>query len=529
MRFSDFLRTTVLISAAAASLLGAVTLAGTASTSDDLLVPVAVGWWVVARPDRAVASGAGPRPRRRSRRCWPAPACSRRCPRSTRPGRCSTACGRCCCSTLGAGAVGFALPQVPAIAAGFAIIWALAWRRQASARDGDRGARRRALLHRAHLAAAADQAGPDARLPLQPARAQRRLRLGAAPAARSGRRIRVAQPRTCWSCAVGDTTGWRAAARELIGGARARRGTGRSWPGRCRSRTSRTFMLTDFVEARAARRACERAIAAGGEPAGDHLLLDHRRAAVAAPGRDLARRDRRREPARPPRDLAARVERRRLGAGAARADDGGAHSSRSASRRTPDDRRGAGRGRALRAAATQRARHRCDHLRRRSRSSAASTSSSNGLVSAPAAHGETLVVAGLDRLPQLAGRPRGVRFPGACRRPSTARSCAARACSSPRRAARTTGSRPLEALADGCMLVTTPAAGPVSGAAIWPASSTRGWSPRTLVARLCAPALDDPRRLRRARRAAARAVQPRRRRRDAQRARAATIGARMGA
>jgi hypothetical protein len=47
-------------------------------------------------------------------------------------------------STVGAGALAFVLPQVPAVAAGFAIIWALAWRRQASAvtaieeRDGAR-------------------------------------------------------------------------------------------------------------------------------------------------------------------------------------------------------------------------------------------------------------------------------------------------------------------------------------------------------------------------------------------------------
>src|SRR5205085_10716312 len=46
--------------------------------------------------------------------------------------------------TLGAGALAFLLPQVPAIAAGFAIIWSLAWRRQAAAvtaiedRDGAR-------------------------------------------------------------------------------------------------------------------------------------------------------------------------------------------------------------------------------------------------------------------------------------------------------------------------------------------------------------------------------------------------------
>ena len=47
-------------------------------------------------------------------------------------------------STLGAAALGFFLPQVSAVAAGFAIIWALAWRRQEAAvtaieeRDGFR-------------------------------------------------------------------------------------------------------------------------------------------------------------------------------------------------------------------------------------------------------------------------------------------------------------------------------------------------------------------------------------------------------
>jgi hypothetical protein len=46
--------------------------------------------------------------------------------------------------TLGAVALSFLLPQVPGVATGFAIIWALAWRRQASAvaaieeRDGAR-------------------------------------------------------------------------------------------------------------------------------------------------------------------------------------------------------------------------------------------------------------------------------------------------------------------------------------------------------------------------------------------------------
>ena len=48
MRFSDFLRTTVLISAAAASALVVVTVAGASSGGDDLVVPVSAGWWVLA-------------------------------------------------------------------------------------------------------------------------------------------------------------------------------------------------------------------------------------------------------------------------------------------------------------------------------------------------------------------------------------------------------------------------------------------------------------------------------------------------
>jgi hypothetical protein len=36
-------------------------------------------------------------------------------------------------STVAAGAIGFIFPQVPAVACGFTILWALAWRRQDSA------------------------------------------------------------------------------------------------------------------------------------------------------------------------------------------------------------------------------------------------------------------------------------------------------------------------------------------------------------------------------------------------------------
>jgi hypothetical protein len=143
VRFTDFLRTTVLISAAAASLLAAITLAGAANSSDDLLVPVAAGWWVLAV---LVGMWFG----RRAETSSPIASllASARMQASlpeVDPSR--TVLNRLwplLLFTLGASALGLSLPQVPAIAAGFAIIWALAWRRQSSAvtaieeRDGAR-------------------------------------------------------------------------------------------------------------------------------------------------------------------------------------------------------------------------------------------------------------------------------------------------------------------------------------------------------------------------------------------------------
>jgi hypothetical protein len=143
VRFSDFLRTTVLMSAGAATALAAVTLAGATGNSDDLLVPFSAGWWVLASfvgiwlgrrgetssPIASLLASARTQPslpevnpaRTVLNRLWPL-----------------------LVSTVGAGAVAFVAPQVPAVATGFAIIWSLAWRRQASAvtaieeRDGAR-------------------------------------------------------------------------------------------------------------------------------------------------------------------------------------------------------------------------------------------------------------------------------------------------------------------------------------------------------------------------------------------------------
>ena len=143
MRFADFLKTTVLISAAAASALAAVTLAGGIGTGDDLVVPVAAGWWLIAG---AIGIWLG----RRGETSPPianllASARTQASLPEVNPGR--TVLNRLwplLISTIGAGALAFVLPQVPAVATGFAVIWSLAWRRQASAvtaieeRDGAR-------------------------------------------------------------------------------------------------------------------------------------------------------------------------------------------------------------------------------------------------------------------------------------------------------------------------------------------------------------------------------------------------------
>jgi hypothetical protein len=143
VRFADFLRVTVLISAAAASALAAVTVAGAASNDDGLVVPVAAAWWIVAaaigiwlgRTGETSSSIASLLASARTQSTLP----------EVHPGR--TVLNRLwplLLSTIGAGALAFVLPQVPAVATGFAIIWALAWRRQSSAvsaieeRDGAR-------------------------------------------------------------------------------------------------------------------------------------------------------------------------------------------------------------------------------------------------------------------------------------------------------------------------------------------------------------------------------------------------------
>ena len=143
MRFGDFLKATVLLSGGAATALAAITVIGISQEPDGLLIMVSVGWWVVAAVFGLVLG-------RRAETSPPiarllAGARSQTTLPELNPGR--TLLNRLwplLISTLGAGVLAVFQPQVAAIAAGFAIIWALAWRRQEAAvaaieeRDGVR-------------------------------------------------------------------------------------------------------------------------------------------------------------------------------------------------------------------------------------------------------------------------------------------------------------------------------------------------------------------------------------------------------
>lgn len=137
MRFVDFLKTTVLLSAAAATALAAVTMLAIADSqmtvgAQERLVVIALGWWVIAAliglrlGRRADASPAIARLLASARASTVLP--------EHRPGaillnRLWPLLG----FTLFAGGLAFLAPQIPGIAVGFAIIWALAWRRQHAA------------------------------------------------------------------------------------------------------------------------------------------------------------------------------------------------------------------------------------------------------------------------------------------------------------------------------------------------------------------------------------------------------------
>jgi hypothetical protein len=132
VRFVDLLRTTVLLSMGAATTLAVACVAAATAELDDSLVIKAAGWWFVAGVIGIVLG----------RRTSALPAIARLLAGAKaatmmpehRPG--SVVLNRLwpiIVLVVVAGGLAFLFPQIPGIAAGFFIIWALYWRNQGSA------------------------------------------------------------------------------------------------------------------------------------------------------------------------------------------------------------------------------------------------------------------------------------------------------------------------------------------------------------------------------------------------------------
>ena len=138
MRFPDFLRTTVLLFAGAATALGAVSVAGAAAKDDRTLLYVALAWWAVAavaglwlgrRPEVTQGIGralAGARTQAALPELEPGAILFNRL-------------WSLAIFTVGSGAVAVLVPQVPGIGAGYVIAAALAWRKQSAAVEAIEG------------------------------------------------------------------------------------------------------------------------------------------------------------------------------------------------------------------------------------------------------------------------------------------------------------------------------------------------------------------------------------------------------
>jgi hypothetical protein len=143
LRFTDFLKTTVLLTAGEATALGAVTVVSAGSKGDTATVVFALGWWAIA-----IAIGAwlgrGREPSARIAALLASARTSMALP-NVRPG--AVLVNRLWplgVAALVAAGCSWIYPQVAAVATGYAILVGLAWRKQEAAvtaielRDGAR-------------------------------------------------------------------------------------------------------------------------------------------------------------------------------------------------------------------------------------------------------------------------------------------------------------------------------------------------------------------------------------------------------
>jgi hypothetical protein len=143
VRFVDFLKTTVLLSAGAATVLALVTVLSVTAGSGSQLALLSVVWWAIAALiGLALGRGAAASPP--IARLLAGARATNALPEHRPAAILLNRLWPLLALTVLAGALAFLAPQIPGIGAGFAIIWALAWRHQHAAvaaieeRDGVR-------------------------------------------------------------------------------------------------------------------------------------------------------------------------------------------------------------------------------------------------------------------------------------------------------------------------------------------------------------------------------------------------------
>ncbi len=143
MRFAEFLKTTVLLSAGVATVLALITVLSILTTSGSLAALLSVAWWAIAALiGLALGRGADANPP--IARLLAGARSTNMLPEHRPAAILLNRLWPLLAVTVLAGGLAFLAPQIPGIGAGFAIIWALAWRHQHSAvsaieeRDGVR-------------------------------------------------------------------------------------------------------------------------------------------------------------------------------------------------------------------------------------------------------------------------------------------------------------------------------------------------------------------------------------------------------
>ncbi len=132
MRFVDFLRAAVLLCAGSATALATITVLGASSEDDSALAGFVIGWWIAAS---MIGMWLGRRAETNSpiARLLAAAKSTNSLPEQRPSSLLLNRMWPLLLSTVIALALGLFAPQIPAIACGFAIIGALAWRRQEAA------------------------------------------------------------------------------------------------------------------------------------------------------------------------------------------------------------------------------------------------------------------------------------------------------------------------------------------------------------------------------------------------------------